>query len=115
MNLLSKQDILSAQDTAFEYVDIPEWNGKVKIFGMSLAEHIEFEKLKSDNNSGVSADQIVFVLSNGIRNEDGTRMFTKDEAKLLLNKNTSVVSKLFSKCAELSRVSTEDIKEEEKN
>jgi hypothetical protein len=114
MKLLSKNDIIQAEDVVFEYVDVPEWGGKVKLYAMSLSEHIGFEKLKATDGS-INGEQIVFVLSNGIRDEDGNKLFTKEDAKALLKKNTSVVSRLFMRCAELSKVSTPDSEKMEKN
>lgn len=116
MSLLSKENIIAADDIAYEYVDVPEWGGKVKIYAMSLAQHIEYEKLSTKGKDNpINGEQIVFVLSQALRNEDGSRLFTEEEAKLLLNKNTRVVSRLFAKCAELSKFSDTDIKGEEKN
>lgn len=115
MTLLSKGEILTVNDEVFQYVNVPEWGGKVKLYAMSLQEHIEFEKLKNKKDESINGDQIVFVLSNAIRTEDGTKMFSKEEAKALLKKNVAVVSRLFMKCAELSKVSTPDVEDLEKN
>lgn len=116
MTLLSKSDMLAANDEKHEYVEVPEWGGTVKIFAMSLSEHIEFEKLQSKSSGNtIDPDQIAFVLSVAIRDEEGKRLFTREEAMSLLDKNTQVVSRLFGKCAELSKVSSGEAGEKEKN
>ena len=109
--LLTKQEILLAADVASEYVEVEEWGGTVKIYAMTLAEHLEFERLKKASQD-ISPEQITFVLSTCLRDEQGECIFDVDEAKALLHKSVSVVSRLFMKCAELSKVSTE---ESEKN
>ena len=80
--LLTKDDILNADDLPSEVVDVPEWGGHVKVRTMSGSERDAFEasliesqgkkKSKDDLMSNIRARFASLVLVD----DDGKRLFT---------------------------------------
>jgi len=107
---LSKAEILSAKDCYFEYEDVPEWGGSLKIYSMSLRERMEFEKVQAKrkkDSEEINLEEILFVLSKSLRDEDGIPIFTAEEVNSLLDKNMNVVYRIFKRCAEVNKVDSD--------
>lgn len=117
--VLNKLDILNVDDSVFEYEEVPEWGGKVKLYAMSLEETMEFEKLQAkkegEDSPNIDHKQILYILRKSIRDESGSPLFSEKEAEMLLKKNTKVVYRIFLKCAELNKRNTPAIQGLEKN
>jgi len=70
--VLTATDILDKSDTEYDYVDIPEWGGRVKIRSLTADEVIKFtESMKGEakKNAMVRICHLCTV------NEDGSPMF----------------------------------------
>ena len=110
MKFLNKEDILKSSDEYFEYEDVKEWGGTIKICAMTLRDRLKFEKLQSapSEDGEISTEAILFILSKSLCNEDGNPLFTVDEASALLDKGTKVIYRLFKRCIAVNKTAIED-------
>jgi hypothetical protein len=109
--ILSRDDILSADDIRRETVPVPEWRkgGEVWVRGMNARERCEFEKMSllpdgRKDPSGVRE----WAAGCCTVDDHGVALFTKADIKILAEKACAPVERIFSKAMELSRVSAED-------
>lgn len=117
--LLNKDDILKANDVHFEYEEVPEWGGTVKLYAMCLRDRLAFEAIQAESKKeepdGINIEEILFILEKTIRDEGGKQLFTKEEVSSLLDKSTKVIYRLFGRCAEVNKIAAGDKKTKEKN
>lgn len=113
MALLSKSDILGAEDLPTRDVSVPEWGGDVRVRGLTGQGRDAFEmKMASANKSGSNAD-VDFRASLVVRcivGEDGERLFTDKEVVQLARKSGAALDRVFDVVRELSGM-TRDAKD----
>ena len=115
-NLLTKEQILSAQDIKDKVVDVPEWGGAVRLTGLTAAQRDHFTQSISkgkgrDKDFSLDNIRANFVCRHIVDN-DGKPMFTPKE---LGGKSSAVIERLYDECARLSGMSDEHLKELTKN
>jgi len=119
MTLLTKDQILKADDRQSIEVEVPEWSGSILISAMSAAERDAFEagmldsKGKSDKNR-LRNFRARFV-SSCIVDESGNRLFSDKDIVALGGKSAACVSRLFDECRKLNGMDDETIEELEGN
>ena len=119
MSLLTRDEILKAQDLQTQTVEVPEWGGSVKVQGMTGTDRDAFEadivqkkgKDFSVNMRNIRAKLVAVSLVNG----DGKRIFTDKDIAALGKKSAAALDRIFSIAQELSGISTEDVEELAKN
>ena len=119
MSLLTRDEILKAQDLQTQVVAVPEWGGSVKVQGMTGTDRDAFEadivqkkgKDFSVNMRNIRAKLVAVSLVNG----DGNRIFTDKDIVALGKKSAAALDRIFSVAQELSGISTEDVEELAKN
>jgi hypothetical protein len=114
MTLLSKSDILNADDRKTERVEVPEWGGSVLVRSLSGAERDKFESDSVDQKTGKTKTENfrARLLSLCIVDEDGKRLFeSRGDIAMLGNKSVAALQRVFNKCQELNGFSEEDIEE----
>jgi hypothetical protein len=107
---LSKAAILAANDKKMIDMEVPEWNGSVKIRVMSGTERDRFESEFVGGNKGVDMVRAKLV-AKCLCDEDGTRLFTEAEIPQLGEKSAAVLDKLFTACMKLNRFTKDDVEE----
>jgi len=106
--MLSRQQILEAEDRPTVTVEVPEWGGSVCIRSMSGAERDSFEKQFMDEKaSNIRAQFLVKCLVD----DDGNRIFSDKEAAALGNKSGAVLTRLFEEASRLNHLSADDVEE----
>lgn len=122
--------ILEADDASSEDVPCPEWahsgwDGTVKVRGLTGAERDAFEAScqqlrKHRNDRGKEVREAVPVLDNvrakllvkcALDPDDGTRLFTDQDANALGEKSGKVLDRLYEVAARLSGLSDEDLED----
>lgn len=111
MNILTKDQILQVDDKRTQEVDVPEWGGSVIVKTLSGDERDQFEEsilsgAKRDFK-GVRAKLVAL----SIIGEDGKRLFTFEEAKLLGEKSARALDRVFGVAQRLSGFTTKDMEE----
>jgi hypothetical protein len=107
---LSKAAILAANDKKMVDMDVPEWNGSVKIRVMSGTERDRFEAEFVGGNKSVDMVRAKLV-AKCLCDEEGNRLFTEAEIPQLGEKSAAVLDKLFTACMKLNRFTKDDVEE----
>jgi len=114
--MLSKEQILSADDLTREQVNVPEWGGDVYVYTMSGEERDSFEVSIMDSKGKATFLNIRAKLcARTIRDEEGNRYFTDKEIDVLGKKSGQALDKIFDVAKRLNGIGKEEIKELEKN
>ena len=111
---LSKDQIL-ATSIPSETVDVPEWDGKVILRGLTAAERDDYEQamVETSPDGQVRAKRKLSNVRAGlvvrcIVDEQGEREFADADADALGEKNAAVIDRLWDVCRRLCGMSTED-------
>ncbi len=116
---LTKEQILQADDLPRTELQIPEWGGDVFIKTMTSAERDAYEASIRDGRQEdgevnlVNFRALFCVLV--IVDEEGTRLFSDEEAPQLGKKGGPAVDRIFDFARKWNKLSDEDIEELEKN
>ena len=86
---------------------MPEWEGTVRLRGLSAAERDEFEAAigVSQDLTNMRARLVVSCMVD----DSGQRIFKNSEAKALGEKNATVINRLFEEVRKLSGMADEDL------
>lgn len=113
--MLSKDEILKADDLKTETVEVPEWGGSVLVKGMTGKMRDEFEqeivKGKKVKMSNIRAK----LCQVSIVDESGELMFNTSDIVKLGGKSASALDRVFEIASRLSGISKDDVEELEKN
>jgi hypothetical protein len=117
--LLSRDEILKAEDRATEVVEVPEWGGSVTIRALSGTERDRFEtESVSYGRTNQGGLQISGVQTNNVRarlvalsviDADGKRMFSDKDVLALGDKSAAALNRVFEAAQQLSRISQRDV------
>lgn len=117
--LLTKEQILGAQDIQTETVEVPEWGGAVIVRGMSGRERDSFEAsmIKGKGKSAsVNLENLrAKLVSKCVVDEAGKRLFSDDDIPALAAKSASALNHVYEAAQRLSGVTEEDVDELTKN
>lgn len=120
-DLLTRDEILAAEDIQSEVVEVPEWGGSVIVKGLSGTERDAFERTIIRNIDGkgpAKSDLRNFrakLAAWSIVDEDDKRIFTKADVNALGNKSAAALQRVFNVAQRLSGLSEEDVEELTKN
>ena len=117
--MLTKAQILKADDLPTEVVDVPEWDGQVTVRTLTGTERDSFEesitKKKGDsvevNMVNLRAKLCALTLVDG----SGHRLFTNADVVELGKKNCAALDRIFTVAQKLNGFGKDDIKELAKN
>ncbi len=117
--LLSRDEILAAEDRATEVVEVPEWGGSVTIRALSGTERDRFEtESVSYGRTNQGGLQISGVQTNNVRarlvalsviDAEGKRMFSDKDVLALGDKSAAALNRVFEAAQQLSRISQRDV------
>lgn len=115
MTLLSKDQILGADDHHYEVVAVPEWGGEVRMRSLTGTERDAYEDSLTQqvgNKQIVNAKNArAKLVAMSAVTEDGRPMFDKADVIKLGSKNSAALQRLFDAACRLSGFSEEDMKE----
>ena len=110
--LLSKDQIIAANDLPREMVEVTQWGGSVWVRGMSAGERDYFEdKIRTDGMVNLRS----LMASMTMIDEDGKRLFTDKEVKQLGEKSAEALDKIVEVASKLSGLLDSDIETLEGN
>lgn len=124
MALLSREDVLNAEDIQREIVPVPEWappkmdkdEAELLVRGLTAQQYIGMGfDLRGDNDTvdpEKMKSMMPMVVAMGVIDEEGKRVFSDKDINVLGEKSFAPVERLSAKILELSGIST---KEAEKN
>lgn len=113
MALLTKAQILDADDRPTVDVEIPEWGGTVRIAMMSgwARDRYDSRMIALDGKTSHRDNLRASFLSYCIVGEDGELMFTDEDILALGRKSISSLNKLFEAASNLNAVGVEGLED----
>src|SRR5690554_443064 len=113
--LLTRDDILNAQDLPTERVAVPEWDGEVIVRGLTGAERDAFEQSIVETrgkNTRMNLRNIrAKLVALTVVDEDGNRIFSDEDAEALGKKSAAALDRIFAVAQRLSGLRPEDVEE----
>ena len=114
--VLSKEQILSADDLKTETVNIPEWGGDVLLRELRGRERDAFEEGSMDKQRNISmVNMRARLVAMSAIDEEGERLFSSKEANELGNKSATALNRMFEVCCRLSGITESDVDKLEGN
>lgn len=117
-NLLTKDQILAAEDLHTKDIYIKPWGGYVRIRTMTAHERDKFEQ-EVFANKGDKKERMDDIRANLVArtviDENGKRMFSDKDIKKLSGKSAAALDQIFSEAQELNAVRDQDVEELAKN
>lgn len=110
MSVLSKAEILAADDKKLIDHEVPEWGGVVKLRVMSGTERDRFEAEFVGGNKSVDMVRAKLV-AKCLCDDKGQRLFTEQEIPALGEKSAAVLDRLFAACMKHNRFTKGDVEE----
>lgn len=111
--MLTREEILQAQDIEYEVVEVPEWGGEVRVRAMTAAERDAFEaSILRQTKSGVQVEMVNLrarLCAMTIVDEDGKRIFGDSDIAELGKKSAAALQRVFDAAMRLSKFGNEDI------
>ena len=100
--LLTREQILQAEDLQSERIEIPEWNGFVIVRGMTGAQRGRFQnsilsqtgKVKSKGLTVDMKDAEMRIMAICVVDENGKRLFTEKDIAELGKKSGSAINRI---------------------
>lgn len=117
--LLSKQQILSADDLPFEDVNVPEWGGTVRVRVMTGLERDAWEadifQQKDGKGEFNQKNFRASLVARCISDESGEVLFNDGEILALGRKSSRALDRVFKVASRLNAISKHEQEELEKN
>ena len=119
MTLLTKDQILKADDRKHEDIEVPEWGGTLRVIPMTAAERDGFEASMLNSKGKTDGKHMAnfrarFVAA-CIVGEDNKRLFSSADVVALGKRSAAPVSTVFDVCRRINGMSAEDIEDIEGN
>jgi hypothetical protein len=106
-----REMILGTNDLPSEVVEVPEWDAKVRVRGMTAREKDAFvaqiTNLSTGEMSWQNATALLIVRT--VVDDDGQRVFSDADADALGEKSAAATQRLFNVAQRLSAFSEEDL------
>lgn len=117
--LLTRDQILQAQDLPFEDVEVPEWGGTVRVRALTGAERDAFEasivERKGSRTEFNPVNMRAKLVAMTVVDENGNRIFSNSDVEVLGKKSAAALDKVFQVAQRLSGLRPEDLEEMTKN
>ena len=117
--MLTKENILKADDLKTETVKVPEWGGSVVIKEMTGSERDTFEQATYHKNGSDyevnMKDMRARLCAICMVDDKGERLFTDADVSALSGKSAKALDRVFSRSQKLNAISSKDVEELAKN
>lgn len=120
---LSKEQILAADDSKKELVQVPEWGGEVWVKCMSGSDRdtwefsifAERQKAEKEGRSFSIPNFRARLVAATLCNEKGERLFSNEEIVVLGNKSSAALESVFLAARRINKLRDEDVESLVKN
>lgn len=112
--ILSKQQILAADDLKREIVQVPEWGGEVIVASMQGCDRDAYEAecaMLRGNRAELMANFRAKLVARCLVDEQGERQFSDDEIVALGKKSALALSRVFDAAQILNGLREKDIED----
>lgn len=116
MAILTKEQILKAEDVKRIKIEVPEWGGEIYISMMTGTARDEFETgvLEHQKNGKVGNARARLAAAT-ITDENGTPLFSHEDIEELGKKSAKVLDRIVNEAQKLNKLTASDLEEAEKN
>lgn len=106
-NILTREQILQAEDIEKVTVQVPEWGGSVIVSSMTGTQRDEFEAaiMASSGQKNYRA----LILSFSIIDDEGNLVFSKEDVQALGNKSVAALERCVRVAQRLNALTQEDL------
>jgi hypothetical protein len=120
LNLLTRDEILGADDIQEQIVPVPEWGGAVRVRALTGQERDVLEshvvRTRRDGSTAVNTRNLrARLLTMCCIDEDGARIFDEADVEALGAKSAGALDRVFSVAQKLSGLSPGDVEDLVKN
>lgn len=109
--MLTRDQILAAEDLPTTKVDVPEWGGVVNVRTMTGAQRDELEIAAQRDKQNIRA-RVAFLT---MIDENGEPLFTRKDIDALGKKSATALDRVYEAAMSHNKVSDKDIAELEGN
>tara|TARA_R110002096_G_scaffold187982_3_gene367723 strand:+ start:2454 stop:2789 length:336 start_codon:yes stop_codon:yes gene_type:complete len=106
--VLSRSEILAAEDSSTKCVAVPEWGGDVLVGTITGAQRDSFESTMA---GGKMINIRARLVALACRDDSGKRLFTDKDVAALGEKNAAALDRLFTAALKHNAFSAEDVEE----
>lgn len=115
MTLLTRDQILEAEDFEFEDVEVPAWGGTVRVRALSGAERDHFEgsivEQRGKKTRFNMANLRARLVALAVIDDKGKRLFSNKDVEALGKKNANALNSVFEVAQRLAGLKDEDLEE----
>ncbi|GAB3856580.1 hypothetical protein GCM10029963_53190 [Micromonospora andamanensis] len=115
MTLLTRDQILTVDDSSHEDVDVPEWGGTVRVKAMTGEERDKFEaaslKGKGKNRDVNLANLRARLVAASVVDEHGQPLFHPYDVVALGKKSAAALGRVYDVAQRLAGLTDEDVDE----
>lgn len=116
MAILTKEQILKAEDVKRVKMSVPEWGGEIYISMMTGTARDEFETgVMEHQKNGRVGNARARLAAATITDETGLPLFTSDDIEELGKKSAKVLDRIVAEAQKINKLTTKDLDEAEKN
>lgn len=118
MNMLTKDQILTAQDLKTEVVEVPEWGGTVRVSEMSGQDYAAFVETAfpgEDADKGQAKHFASTLVAFCVVDEAGERIFSVSDIDALARKSKTALERVFEVADRLNVITKKAREAAEKN
>lgn len=117
MPLLTREQILDADDLEYRDIEVPEWGGTVRISTMTGRARDRYEaSLFQEKSQDASYDNLrARFLSYCLVDEEGNLLFSVGDLEELGRKSSAALGRVFDAASDLNATSQEGMEEVAKN
>ncbi|WP_213761976.1 hypothetical protein [Caballeronia sp. dw_19] len=112
--MLTREQILAADDLKSEDVDVPEWGGSVRVIVMTGAARDAFQERMSDTDKSISYFHNNLLVATAV-GEDGLPLFTGADMDALRTKSAAAVTRVATVAERLNGFGVKAVETAEKN
>ena len=117
--LLTREQILQAEDLRSETVEIPEWKGSVIVRGLTGSGRGRFQNSIMSQNGNIGSNKMTVDMKDAemrlvaycVVDENGKRLFTEKDIKELGEKSGAAINRISEVAMRLSGFTPGDLQE----
>lgn len=114
--MLTKEQILSADDAKFEDVEVPEWGGTVRVATMSGYARDRFEASIVNRGGTPNIDNVrAKLVAASVVDAKGNLLFNENDIIALGKKNCKALDKIFEVSQRLNGIGQSQVEDMAKN
>lgn len=114
--MLTRDQIINADDVETMIVSVPEWGGDVKIAVMSGFARDRFESSLVGANGGTNMQNVrAKMVAASVVDDSGELMFSDSDIVKLGKKSSAALDRVFDAAQKLNKISNHDVEALAKN